>query len=749
MDETEGERRKIKTMENETKKDNRNSEQKLNHLASEKSPYLLQHAYNPVDWYPWGEEAFKKARTENKPIFLSIGYSTCHWCHVQAHESFEDPEIAALLNDSFVCIKVDREERPDVDEIYMKAVQTMTGSGGWPLNIFLTPRLEPFYGGTYFPPVARYGIPGFASVIRSISQAWKSDRRNLVESASQLKSVLSQMYSTPNPSQPKVGEFALDDCFIELANLYDREYGGFGSAPKFPTPSNLSFLMRYYKRTGQRASLQMAVRTLNAMATGGIYDQIGGGFHRYSTDRYWLVPHFEKMLYDNALLVQAYAEGYLLTKEQSFAKVVDETLRWILREMVSTGGGYYSAQDADSPDGGEGAYYVWKANEIAEALGAQGDKKVEELNLILRHFGVSEEGNFESGKSILTISGPQRTGVEDSHFSSVVEDAREKLLQAREQRKSRPMTDDKILTAWNGLTITAMSKAFQVFDNQEYLDSARKAADFILSNLVVTSEKNEEGEKESGDRTGRDASDKEISRRNETKSWGSKMKLMRRYRDGEVKGDGVLEDYAFFGNSLIDLYESSFEPRYLRTAISICDSMIERFYDERNGGGFFEVGKEVRDLIARPKDAYDGAMPSGNSIAAMFCLRVAEITSNENYREKSQRTFEAFWPQIEAHPSSFTGMLVALDFALGNPKEIVVSGDLERDDTRMLLRAIRNQFLPNSVILHSSSSLEREIPLIEGRVSGQADTAKVYVCTNFACKLPAKTKEELSAALQS
>jgi uncharacterized protein YyaL (SSP411 family) len=695
---------------------------KANHLIHEKSPYLIQHAHNPVDWYPWGDDAFRKARTGDKPIFLSIGYSSCHWCHVMAHESFEDPEVAKILNDDFVSIKVDREERPDVDEIYLKSVQSMTGSGGWPLSVFLTPCLEPFYGGTYFPPEPRYGVPGFGALLRSIAKAWKSDREKIKDSASQMKSALIESYKTL-PSSGVIDNSVFDACFDELAHAYDQEYGGFGVAPKFPTPSNLFFLSRYHKSSGEKTPLSMLTRTLDSMSSGGIYDQLGGGFHRYSTDRMWLIPHFEKMLYDNALLVIAYTEGYLLTENANYRRRVDETLSWVLREMRSPEGAFFSAQDADSPLG-EGAYYTWTPESMGQALSNSDEfshDSREALQLVLKYYHVTKEGNFEDESSILTSSSPlneiaQELGMDESTANSLLEQARGVLLRSRSARP-RPLTDDKILTSWNGMMISAMSKAYQVFKSERHLSAAISAADFILSRMTL-----------------RDAQN-------------GRWKLMRRYRGGEVKEEGVLEDYAYFGNSLVDTYESSFDSKYLRSAIEICNAMIAEFYDESNGG-FFEAAKD-EVLIARPKQAFDGAVPSGNSVAALFCLRIGEIASDEVLKKKAERTFRAFWNSIEFHPSSHTEMIVALDFFLHSPKEIVISGDLDNNETVALIDEVRKNFVPNSVLLFADPALEKDIPLFEGRVSGPGQEPSAYVCTNFTCKLPSKTPQELSLALKN
>jgi len=703
----------------EQNRGNETQSKRSNRLIREKSPYLLQHAHNPVDWYPWGEEAIQRAKRENKPIFLSIGYSSCHWCHVQEKESFEDLEIAKLMNENFVCIKVDREERPDLDEIYMKAVVAMTGSGGWPLNVFLTPTLEPFYGGTYFPPTPRQGLPGFSNVLNGVAQSWKTERKTINESAQQMKSALVELYSSQKSEKGSdIERDILDEAYTSLVGTYDKEYGGFGRAPKFPIPSQLSFLMRYYKRTKQRTALQMVLKTLDSMASGGIYDQIGGGFHRYSTDRFWLVPHFEKMLYDNALLALAYIEGFQLTQNERYEKVVNETLNWVLREMApkDDSGGFYSAVDADSPDG-EGSYYVWNRKQIQESLKSDSNAE-KKSNLVADYFTVTDEGNFDDGESILTSSKTIELVAQDMELN--IEDAesilRNSIRQMLEQRskRQRPMVDDKILSAWNGLMISAMSKAYQVFEEKRYLQAAKKTADLILTKLVVLKD--------------------------------NKPILLRRLRDGEVKGNGLLEDYSFFVDGLIDLYESCFDPKYLENAIRLCDQMICLFQDEKEGG-FYLSPSEDSDLVARPKDAYDGALPSGNSVAVVALLRLAELTGQEEYKKKAEDTMRAFWHSIGDQPSAYCHMLMGLEFYFGSPKEIVISGKSDAKETDEFLRIIRNQFLPNSIVALADSRIEKMIPLVEGKLPAKGQKPRVFVCSNYSCTLPSQTKEQLVEAL--
>jgi len=631
-----------------------------------------------------------------------------------AHESFEDPDIAAILNENFVAIKVDREERPDVDEIYMKSVVAMTGSGGWPLNIFLTPSLEPFYGGTYFPPSPRYGMPSFANVLRSISQSWKSDRKRLVESASQMKTTLKEMYEFSKTDDSSINNAPIGECYETLVGSFDDSNGGFGNAPKFPMPSNLFFLFHYYdykKGKSPSLSLSMARKTLDAMMRGGIYDQIGGGFHRYSTDRYWLVPHFEKMLYDNALLISAYTEAYLITKNEEYSRVVKETIQWAKREILSNAGGFYSAIDADSSEG-EGVYYTWTLQEFSEVLKSTGFR-TEDIDVVSRFFSVTNEGNFEANRTILTTKPLEILNAITSKVPLLVSRAKSALLEARGKR-SPPSTDDKILTGWNGLMISALSKAYSVFGNQEYLSMAQSCAQFILNNL---------NSKDSNEN-----------------------KLARSFRSGLSKGEAVLEDYAFFINGLLDLYEADFEHSHLTRAIEFADEMGRDFRDDP-GGGFFQTRENSAHLIVRAKDAFDGALPSGNSIAALVCLRLAEITGRENYKKWANDTFLSFWSGLTNQPASFSQMLVGLIFLLGSPKEIVISGQKGGAETESLLRVIRTTFLPNSVIVFAEEEISSISPLVTDRISGEDKSPIVYVCSNFSCKIPSKTEIELQKAL--
>jgi len=685
-----------------------------NRLINENSPYLLQHAYNPVDWYPWGEEAFLKARTDDKPIFLSIGYSSCHWCHVMAHESFADEDVAKFLNENFVCVKVDREERPDVDEVYMKAVMSMTGSGGWPLTVFLTPSLEPFFGGTYFPFTPKNGMPSFINVAKSISGSWIAERNSIVESAAQVKKTLEEMYDVKKGSNSNLSESVIDECYANLATSFDRENGGFGESPKFPTPSNLFFLMRYSTNKQSNMALSMVTKTIDSMLAGGIYDQVGGGFHRYSTDRYWLVPHFEKMLYDNALLTQIYCEAYLITRKEEYARIVKETLSWALREMQSPEGGFYSSEDADSAEG-EGTYYLWNFEDLKRAFGANGSAM---QDIISRYFSITREGNFEGEETILTLKSrqtiTQELSMSEEELERIIKESKP-LMQEYRSKRPRPSTDDKILTSWNGLMISALSKASNTIEDSKYLKAAVAAADLVLRKLST----NDDG----------------------------KIKLFRSYRKGEASGDGVLEDYSFFINGLIDLYEASFEPKYIKTAVSLCESMLEKFHDS-NGGGFFLTKANTKNLIVRAKEAYDGATPSGNSVAALACCRLAEFTAREDLRNVAKGTFEVFWSMMSNQPSSFTAMVSSLQFFIGRTKEIVISGDPESKDTKELLKVLRSEFMPNSISLFADKRLESLTTLVQDRISSHGAKARAFVCSNFNCKLPSTTPDELKIALR-
>ncbi len=663
-----------------------------NRLILEDSPYLLQHAHNPVNWYPWGDEAFDRARAEKKAVLLSVGYSTCHWCHVMEEESFEDEEIAEYMNRNYVAIKVDRERRPDIDAVYMAAVQSLTGGGGWPMTVWLTPDRKPFYGGTYFPPrdgVRGAGI-GFLTLLQRLDAIYRENPQRVVASADQIASYI-QRALVPAASSLTDSKLAasLDRAYEGFAAIFDAEHGGFGGAPKFPRTVTLEFLLRYYRRTGNERALQMVVKTLEEMARGGIRDHVGGGFHRYSTDRRWLVPHFEKMVYDNALLAVAYLEGFQASGRSDFAEIARETLRYVAREMTAPEGGFYSATDADS-EGVEGKFFTWTPAEIETVLGAERAKSLE------AYYGVTESGNFE-GRNVLHLAG----AVEANGGRSLAE-SRDDLYRAREKRVP-PLKDEKVLVGWNGLMISAFARAAQALGEPEDTDRAAKAADFILTKM-------------------RDG-----------------QRLRRSWFNGHAEGVGYLDDYAFFEAGLLDLYETSFDPRWLREAIALEDVLEKHFQDEPNGG-FFTTPDDGERILAREKPEYDGSEPSGNSVAVSNLLRLAELTTDDRYRARAGKAFSAFGATLEQSPTVVPKMLAAVDFRLDTPKEIViVKPDREASANPMLSR-LRDVFLPNRVLSVAAEGKEIDaqksfIPLLEGRVAiGGKVTA--YVCHARICDLP-------------
>ncbi len=698
---------------------------KPNRLIHEKSPYLLQHAFNPVDWYPWGEEAFSRARQEDKPIFLSIGYSTCHWCHVMAHESFEDPEVAALLNRYFICIKVDREERPDIDQLYMAVTQAMTGGGGWPMSIFLTPDRKPIYAGTYFPPQARHGLPGFTTLLTSVNEAWRNNREKILQSADRITEALQQ--EAKKHAATDLSAEMLNRAYTQMASSYDAEFGGFGGAPKFPRPVVYNFLLRYHHRFKEKKALQMVLTTLRKMAAGGMYDHIGGGFHRYSVDGQWRVPHFEKMLYDQAQLAISYLEAFQVSHDPFYASVAKDVFDYVGREMTGPEGGFYSAEDADSaePDNsgkkGEGAFYVWPQAELAKLLGA-------DAPLFNYHYGVKSGGNALhdphgefSGRNILYVAKTLEetaaqfdTTVE--RVDAVLRAARQKLFEARRMRP-RPHLDDKVITSWNGQMISAYARAYRVLGEKRYHAAAAKAADFIMTRLYDPDART----------------------------------LMRRYRDGEAGLEAHLDDYAFFINGLLDLYEASFESRWLTHAILLTERELELFEDKK-GGGFFDTSGRDKTVLLRMKSDYDGAEPTGNSIAALNLLRLGRMLHKEEWSEKGARTITSFADSIKGYPSIMPQMLVALDFYLDKPRQLVVAGKRGDQQTARLLAEVQKRFLPCTVFLFADGSEGEEGPLagqlpflsemkmLDGRPT-------VYLCENFVCKLPITTVEKLSEAL--
>jgi len=705
------------------------AEPEPNRLVHEKSPYLLQHAYNPVDWYAWGEEAFSKARAENKPIFLSIGYSTCHWCHVMEEESFSNPETAALMNESFVSIKVDREERPDVDHIYMQAVMAMTGSGGWPLNVFLTPELKPFFGGTYFPPEDKWGRPGFPTILRSIRDKWTTDRDQLEGSSEELTKTLQAELEKRSAERVSLDEQTLKTAYHQFGSRFDSDKGGFGSAPKFPQSHINSFLLRYWKRSHSRDALDMAEKTLHEMARGGMYDQLGGGFHRYSTDPAWFVPHFEKMLYDQAIVSRSYVEVFQATGTEAYAQIAREIFDYVLRDMTSPEGGFYSAEDADSypPEAvepkkkSEGAFYIWYESEIVQHLGS------EAARIFNYHFGVENHGNVANdphgefkGRNILFVAHTlgetaRKFQKSEGEVRKILMDAKEKLFEVRAKRP-RPYLDDKVLTDWNGLMISSLAFGSRVLDEDRYREAAKKAADFILERM-----KRRDG------------------------------RLLHRYREGDASVTGFLEDYAFFTHGLIDLYEATFEVRYLEEARYLLKEMFRLFWDE-GAGGFYFSGKDAEKLISRAKETYDGAIPSGNSVAVLSLLRVGRLTMDREMETWASSTMDAFSVQVAKQPSGFGQMMMALDFALGPSQEIVIAGDPDDEMTKEMIRVVYGTFLPSKVvILHPTDSGEAKkirslSPFVEKQVALDGKPT-AYVCRNYKCELPTSDISKLRSLL--
>ncbi len=668
-------------------------EETLNRLAKEKSPYLLKHASNPVDWYSWGKEALAKARNDNKPIFLSIGYSTCHWCTVMERESFEDARTAAFINKNFIPIKVDREERPEIDAYYMSAVQAMTGGGGWPLSVFLTPDLKPFYGGTYFPPEPRHGMPSFMQVLEFVSNLWKEKRDQVVADARQVAQALAPVQQA---DRAEIEKSVLDEGYSGLVSSFDPEHGGFGGAPKFPLPGSLAFLLRHYHRTKKELALRAVKKTLDEMMAGGIRDHVGGGFHRYSTDRVWLVPHFEKMLYDNALLARVYAEAYQVTRKSEYAEVAREALRWISREMKDSGGGFYSAQDADTSEG-EGTYYTWTPEEIEAAAGPVDGP------IFARLYGVTKTGNFD-GRTILHA---QPGFTPNAAERAVVARAKEALYKAR-IRRPRPATDTKVLTSWNGLAISAFAFASLALNDLDLAKEAATAAEFVL-------EKNR-----------------------------SEGKLLRRYAGGEAALEGTLEDYAFFIQGLLDLSESTSQPKWLEEAIRLAKVMLGDYQDREGGGFFLSLSAEP----ARLKEAYDGPTPSGNSIAALDLIRLAEVTGDSAWRDAAEQAVKSFAGEIERQPTAHAVMLQALDLLFNGMKEVVISAPSKAAAREMLEETFR-AFIPDKVVITATTETFRGLSgvsnLLEGREPGKK--ARAFVCRNNSCKLPADSVEALRGQL--
>ncbi len=684
-----------------------------NRLIHETSPYLLQHAHNPVDWYPWGDEAFEKAVAENKPIFLSIGYSACHWCHVMERESFENEEVAAIMNENFVCIKVDREERPDVDGVYMAAVQIMNRRGGWPLTVIMTPDKRPFFGGTYFPPEDRGGRSGLKSIMRQISTFWNEEAHK-PESQARMDRLVQQLRQSSGG--PKGGgnaaSITLDLAVSRLKQSFDPVWGGFGTAPKFPPSAKLALLLRWYFRTGDAEALKIATHTLDRMKEGGLYDQLGGGFHRYSTDEKWLIPHFEKMLYDNALLVPVYLDASIITGNKEYVRIVRETLDYLLRDMTHPDGGILSTEDADS-EGEEGKFYAWERDDLIELLGES------EGTFVADYFDVSVTGNFEHGKSALRTRDPLER-IAGNHSLST-EKAREilargakRLFDEREKRV-RPGKDDKILTSWNGLAITAFARAGRKLEEPRYVEAATRIASFIDEKLVVNG------------------------------------RLLHTWKSGEAKVDAFLDDYAYLVQGLIDLYEATWELEYLEKAIHWNGKMVEYFVDEANGG-FFYTGTENEELLTRAKNHFDGATPSGNSIAAMNLARLQRLTGQSELRQIAEKLFNCFTQPLNRNPGGSAAMLNALDFHFGEPREIAVVGPGDDSETKQFLSELARSYSPDAVTAYLDLSLDPKqalavMPFLEGK-EGVAE-ASVYICRDYVCDAPIYDVASLRLALEN
>ncbi len=678
-----------------------------NRLANETSPYLLQHAENPVDWHPWGEEALGLAREKDRPILLSIGYSACHWCHVMERESFENEEIAALMNEHFVNIKVDREERPDLDAVYMEAVQMLTGSGGWPMTLFLTPEGRPYYGGTYFPPEDRPGMPGFPRLLTAASQAYHTNKGEIERVTRQLAEQMGRTGQMPRGFNPLTTD-AMHTAYSQLATQFDHLNGGFGNAPKFPQPMTPEFLLRYHRHGFNERALVMVELTLRKMAYGGIYDQVGGGFHRYSTDAYWLVPHFEKMLYDNALLARLYLHCWQITGNPLYRRITEETLDYVLREMTDSAGGFYSAQDADS-EGVEGKFFVWTPSELRQILG-------DDAELIMGYYGVSEQGNFE-GANILNAPRPPaefaaQRDIPEAELTAAIARARAALLDARE-RRAHPLLDDKVLTSWNGLMMRAFAEAGGALGRSDYLDAARANGNFVLGSL-----RNEDG------------------------------RILRTWRNGEAKLLGYLEDYACLADGLLALHEATLEPRWLQESVAVADGMMELFWDDATGG-FYDTGSDHERLVVRPRDVFDNAQPCGGSVATDALLRLGVITGNGDYSTRGATPLRALQQLLGRAPGAAGHWLGALDFYVSLPREIVIVGPTESAAAQDMLAEINRRFMPNKVVVGMSDPSNpplKDSPLLEQRTMvGGEPTA--YVCENYACQLPVTSSAALADQL--
>ncbi len=676
-----------------------------NRLAKEKSPYLLQHAENPVNWYPWGPEAFEKALKENKPIFLSIGYSTCHWCHVMAHESFEDAEVAKLMNDVFISIKVDREERPDIDNIYMDVCQIMTGSGGWPLTIIMTPDMKPFFAGTYIPKTSRFKRLGMTELIPRVKALWTNDNDEMLKTANSVIASLQQPKAAQTPV--KLGKSALNAAYDQLCRRFDKQNAGFGREPKFPSPQNILFLLRYWKRTGDKIALNIIERTLQAMRMGGIYDHVGFGFHRYSTDAKWIVPHYEKMLYDQALLAMAYVEAYQATGKDEYQNTAREIFAYVKRDMTSPEGGFYSAEDADS-EGEEGLFYLWTADEIRQKL----PKK--DAELIIKAFNIREPGKVTknehdelSGKTLHLNKSYAELAVEfkmaENDLAKIVVNSMQKLFVEREKR-IHPHKDDKILTDWNGLMIAALAKGARVLNDDTYAEAAKRAVDFVVNKMR-----------------------------------GTDNRLLHRYRDGDAAQLAYVDDYSFLIWGLLELYETTFDANYLKTALELNTDLFKHFLDEK-GGAFYFTADDSEKLLIRQKEFYDGAVPSGNSVAMLNILRLARITGDVKLENSAFRISGVFSQLVKQTPSAYAQFMTGLDFAIGESYEIVVVGNSAANDTKEMLKALRSYYVPNKVVIFKPTEKENpDIVKYAGVTKNQksiGNKATAYVCLNYSCKPP-------------
>ncbi len=684
-----------------------------NALVHEKSPYLRQHAGNPVAWLPWGDEAFTRAREEDKPIFLSVGYSTCHWCHVMAHESFEDERVAEILNQNFIPVKVDREERPDVDRIYMLFVQASTGSGGWPMSVWLTPDRKPFYGGTYFPPDSRYGRPGFIDVLHHLSRAWTEERARIEESGAQVLEQLRGMTAAAKTAQAPEREL-FEAGYEQFRRMFDSQWGGFGAAPKFPRPAVLHYLLRYYSVNSNSEALDMVTATLRAMALGGMHDQLGGGFHRYSVDEQWFVPHFEKMLYDQAQLAIAYLEAFQITRDEQFAQVARDIFSYVLRDLTSETGAFYSAEDADSPDpddqahSGEGAFYIWRSREIEELLG-----KTDAALFSLR-YGVAASGNVEqdphrefTGRNILyqavdVEEVARRAGLTVAETEDRLRRGRQLLFERRSQRP-RPHLDRKILTSWNGLMISAFAKGFTILGERQYLQAAEQAMSFLLDTMYA----------------------------------GNGRQLLRRFCDGEAAVGGFVDDYAFLAQALLDLFEANSSVLYLRRAVEIAREGLSQFEDAEHGG-FFSTVEDSPDLVLRMKEDYDGAEPSGNSVATDVLLRLTELTGDEQFRARAGKALSAFAPRLRAQPTIAPQMAAALGRWLAQPEQVILRCTKKSESVNQIVAEQRRPFRPYSVVITIGDDAANELKSAAPFLSQleRKESITLYECRNFVCELP-------------